>query len=71
MMIVNLYIRAGTKVAKQHSKLCQKKRRNIQTFACVFINVALPLTGYRISPKLDYCFIMSASLVPLTDSAWI
>ena len=71
MMIVNLCIRAGTKVAKQHSKLCQQKRTNIRTFACVFINVALTLTGYRMPPKLDYCFIMSASLVPLTDSTWI
>ena len=40
-------------------------------FARVFINVSLTLTGYRMSPKLDYCFITSASLVPLTDSTCI
>ena len=71
MMIVNVYIRAGTKIAKQHSKLCQQRRTNIRMFACVFINVALTLIGYRMLPKLDYCFITSASLVPRTDCTGI
>ena len=42
-----LCIRAGTKVAKLHSKLRQQKQTNIRRFARVFINVALTLNGYR------------------------
>ena len=64
-----IYIRAGTKVAKQHSKLCRQKRTNIRSFARVFkINVALTLIGYRTHSKLDYCFITSTSLAPVAVS---
>ena len=59
------------KVAKQHSKLRQQKRTNVRRFACVFINVALTLIGYRMPPKLDYCFITSTSLVPVAVFTWI
>ena len=61
---------AGTKVAKQHSKLRQQKRTNIRRFAHVF-NTFLTLIGYRTSSKLDYCFIMSTSLVPVAVSTRI
>ena len=37
----------------------------------VFINVALTLVGYRKPPKLDYCFITSTSVVPVTVSIQI
>ena len=66
-----MYTRAGTKVAKQHSKLRQQKRTNIRRFTRVFIIVALTLIGYRMPPKLDYCFITSTSLVPVAVSTWI
>ena len=56
---------AGMKVGKQHSKLCQQKRMKVRRFACVFINVALTLIGYRKPPKLDYCFITSTILFML------
>ena len=71
---VHVHVRAGTKVAKQHLKLRQQKRTNIRRFARVFnnfIDVALTLIGYRTPPKLDYCFIMSTSLVPVAVSTWI
>ena len=53
------------------NKLRQQKQTNIQRFKRVFINVALTLIGYRIAPKLDYCFITSTSLVPVAVSTWI
>ena len=37
-------------------------------FIFIFINVALILIGYR---KLDYCFITSTSLFPVTVSIQI
>ena len=43
----------------------------IRMFTNVFINVAHTLIGYRMTPKLDYCFITSTSLVPVTVSTWI
>ena len=47
------------------------KKTNIRRFARVFINVALTLIGHRMPPKMDYCFITSASLVPVAVSTWI
>ena len=35
-------------------------------FLIFFINVALTWIGYRKPPKLDYCFITSTNLVPVT-----
>ena len=60
--------RAGTKVGKIPSKLCQQKQTKVQRSACVFINVALTLIGYRKPPKFDYCFIPSTSVVPASGS---
>ena len=39
--------------------------------ACVFINVSLTLMGYRKPPKVEYCFIATASLVPVAVSTRI
>ena len=66
-----IQVRGGMKVAKQHLKLCRQKRKNIAGFARVFSNDALTLIGYRMPPKLDYCFITSTSLVPVAVSTWI
>ena len=62
-----MYIRAGTKVGKQPSKLRQQKQTKVRRFACVFIKVAFTLI-YRKPPKLDYCFITSTSVVPVSVS---
>ena len=45
--------RAGAKVGKQHSKLCQQKW--IKVCMC---NIALTLIGYRKPPKLAYYIIV-------------
>ena len=71
MQGVYICTRAGTKVEKQPSKLRQEKWTNLRRFAHVFINVALTLFGNIMPPKLDYCFIISTSLVPVTISTWI
>ena len=42
--------------------------KNNWRFTHVFINVVLTLIGYRKSPKLDYCFIMSTSVVSVAVS---
>ena len=62
---------AGTMFAKQLSKL-QQKTNKYSKFAHVFINVALiTLIVCRMHPKLDYYFITSTSLVPVTVSTYI
>ena len=66
--IYSIYIRAGTKVAKQHSK---QKQTNIQRVCKYFYQIALTFIGYTMPPKLDYCFITSTSLVPVAVSTWI
>ena len=58
-------------VAKQNSKFRLQKQTNIGRFAHVFINDALTLIGYRMPPKLDCCFLMSTSCVPVAVSTWI
>ena len=55
----NVCTRAGTKVVKQHSKLCQQKKNEYSKDL------------ERKPPKLDYCFITSTSLIPVTVSTWI
>ena len=39
-------------------------------FLTLFINVALTLIAYIMPPKLDYCFIISTSHVPVAVSTW-
>ena len=64
-----IYIRAGTKVAKQHSK--QKQTGKYSKVRMYFYQIALTFIGYTMPPKLDYCFITSTSLVPVAVSTWI
>ena len=56
-----MYIRAGTKVAKQHLKFRQQKWMSIRRFTHVFINVDLTLIGYSLPPKPDYCVLVGVS----------
>ena len=60
---------AGTKGWKQPSKLLQQKMNKKLEGSHVFLPMLL-LIGYRKPPKLNYCFIMSTSLVPVTVSTW-
>ena len=56
-------------VCKTTFEASSAKTNKYSKFAHVFINVALIiLIGYRMHPKLDYCFITSTSFVPVTVS---
>ena len=45
--------------------------KNERRFAYVFINVTLTEIGHRKPPKLDYCFITSTRVVPVSVSIQI
>ena len=64
-----MYIKGGTNIAK-HLKLHQQKRTKIQRFTCGVTMFLSMLIGYRTPPKLDYCFIMSTSLVSIAISTF-
>ena len=63
--------KAGTNSQYQIRSSGRKALKASKVRTCFFINVALTLIGYRKPPKLDYCFIMSASLVPVAVSTRI
>ena len=72
MLQTYMYIRGGMKIVKQHSKLRQQKRTNIQWFAQSLINFYQCCSNLDwMPPKLNYCYMMSTRLVPIAVSTWI
>ena len=66
---MHIYIRTGTKVGKQHSKLCQEKQW-IFKVSSVFINLALTLIDYIESLQnwiiaLQWVLVLFLSLILL------
>ena len=65
-----LLIWDGTKVGKQPLNLRHTNKRRFEgshMFLSMLVLLSV-LIGYRQPPKLDYCFLMSTSLVPVSVS---
>ena len=61
---VYVCVRAGTNVGNNLRSFVSKNKGS----HIFVINVALTLIGYRKPPKLDYCFITSNGVVPVSVS---
>ena len=64
--ILKLLIKAGT-----NSQYQIQSFEGSHVFLIIFYQCCSHLIGYRMPQKLDYCFVMSTSLVPVTVSTRI